>query len=111
MEALVCQLYGKKWQSVDDLHYEIHCARGSAAMRVISTTSGYMSKVSSSNLEKSHCSSSINPLPLAHGHSWEVGNVSNVVSWNLCGLDPNLLQKRSWNYSLVRAREHAQSCN
>lgn len=27
-EALVCQLYGKKCQSVDVLHYEIHCARG-----------------------------------------------------------------------------------
>ena len=27
-EALVCQLYGKKCQSVDVLRYEIHCARG-----------------------------------------------------------------------------------
>lgn len=27
-EALVCQLYGKKCQSVDVLSYEIHCARG-----------------------------------------------------------------------------------
>jgi len=26
-EALVCQLYGKKCQSVDVLRYEVHCAR------------------------------------------------------------------------------------
>ena len=27
-EKLVCQLYRKKCQSLDVLHYEIHCARG-----------------------------------------------------------------------------------
>ena len=27
-EALICQLYGKKCQSVDLLRYEIHCAKG-----------------------------------------------------------------------------------
>ena len=28
MEALVCQIYGKRCQSVDMLRYEIHCAKG-----------------------------------------------------------------------------------
>ena len=27
-EALVYQIYGKKRQTVDVLHYEIHCAKG-----------------------------------------------------------------------------------
>ena len=27
-EALVCQIYGKKCQSVDVLRYEIHCTKG-----------------------------------------------------------------------------------
>ena len=27
-EALVCQMYGKKCQSVDMLRYQIHCAKG-----------------------------------------------------------------------------------
>ena len=44
--------------------YEIHCAKGSAAMPVISRTSRYKSKLPSRNLEKSHCSASVYPLPL-----------------------------------------------
>ena len=46
-------------------------------------------------------------IPTPGGHGWEV--TKSQMSWNLCGLDLSRLQKRFWNYSPVRAREHARS--
>lgn len=67
-EALVCQLYEKKYQMCCSMRSIIPETEKSspgpfAAMRVIFTTSRDKSKLSSTNLEKSHLSSSVNPLP------------------------------------------------
>jgi len=61
-------------------------ARGCAAMRVISKTSRYKSKLSSSNLVKSHRSTSGNPLP--SWARWKVDNISNVVEFVWIGSKP-----------------------
>ncbi|KAK3741099.1 hypothetical protein QZH41_013917, partial [Actinostola sp. cb2023] len=61
-------------------------ARGCAAMRVISKTSRCKSKLSSSNLEKSHRSTSGNPLP--SWARWKVDNISNVVEFVWLGSKP-----------------------
>ena len=66
----MCQMYGKRCQSVDMLRYEIHCVKGrkvepEALLQCewLFTTSRSKRKLSSSNLEKGHCSPSGNPLP------------------------------------------------
>ena len=69
-EALVCQLYRKKCDSVDALRYQIHCARGGkvepealppreSSLRLYKLPG---SKLPGSNLEKSHHFASGNPL-------------------------------------------------
>ena len=108
-EALVCQICEKKCQSVDMLRYEIHCAKGGkvesealppcdSSLRLHVTSS----KLSTSNLEESHCSPSVNPLPWRE----RLGSRQYIkMSWNVWGLDSSLLKKRCWNYSPVRVQE------
>ena len=66
----MCQLYGKKCDSVDALRYQIHCARGGkverealppceSSLRLHVTIK---SKLAGSNLERSHHFASGNPL-------------------------------------------------
>ena len=86
----MCQLYGKKCQSVDVMRYEIHCARGGkieSSLRLHITRANYQAAIWRRALA---------PLPVIfspHGHGWEVGNISNA--WNLCGFDRSQLQERS----------------
>ena len=84
-EGLVCQITGrgaKVW--ICCVMRSIVPKAGRLSQRLccsasLSTTSRNKSKLSSSNLEKSHCSPSGNPLP--GGHGWKVDNISNVVKF------------------------------
>ena len=97
-EALVCQLYGKKCQSVDVMRYEIHCATGGKIepQALPPCESSLRLHVTRANYQAAIWRRALAPLPVIfspHGHGWEVGNISNA--WNLCGFDLNRLQKRS----------------
>jgi len=86
MEALVCQLYGKKCQSVDVLRYEIHCTRGGkfepealplweSSLRLHVTRENYQAAI----WRRAVVLLPIIPSP--HGHGWEVDNVSNGMEF------------------------------
>ena len=83
-EALVCQLYGKKCQSVDVLRYEIHCTRGGKVEpeALPPCESSLRLHVARANYQAAIWRKAIVPLPVIpspHGHGWEVDNTSSVV--------------------------------
>ena len=87
-EALVCQLYGRKCQSVDVLRYEIHCARGGKVEpeALPPCESSLRLHVARANYQAAIWRKAIVPLPVIpspHGHGWEVDNTSNVVKFVL----------------------------
>ena len=92
-EALVCQLYGKKSDSVDALRYQIHCARGGkvepealppceSSLRLHVTRANYQAAI----WRRAIISRPVIPSP--HGHGWEVDNISNVVKFVWLGSKP-----------------------
>ena len=92
-EAHVCQIYGKKCQSVDVLHYEIHCVKGGkvepealppceSSLRLHVTTANYQAAI---------WKRAIVPIPVIlypGGHVWKVDNISNVVKFVWFGFKP-----------------------
>lgn len=92
-EALVCQLYGKKCQSVDVLRYEIHCTRGGKVEpeALPPCLSSLRLHVTRANYQAAIWRRAIVPLPVIpspHGHGWEVDNISNVVEFVWLGSKP-----------------------
>ena len=93
MEALMCQLYGKKCDSVGALRYQIHCARGEkvepeallpceSSLRLQVTRENYQAAI----LRRAIISRPVISSP--HGHGWEVDNISNVVKFVWLGSKP-----------------------
>lgn len=92
-EALVCQLYGKKCQSVNVLRYEIHCARGGKVEpeALPPCESSLRLHVTRANYQAAIWRRAIDPLPVIpspHGHGWEVDDISNVVKFVWLGSKP-----------------------
>jgi len=92
-EALVCQLYGKKCQSVNVLRYEIHCARGGKVEpeALPPCESSLRLHVTRANYQAAIWRRAIDPLtviPSPHGHGWEVDDISNVVKFVWLGSKP-----------------------
>ena len=93
MEALMCQLYGKKCDSVGALRYQIHCGRGEkvepeallpceSSLRLQVTRENYQAAI----LRRAIISRPVISSP--HGHGWEVDNISNVVKFVWLGSKP-----------------------
>jgi len=85
-EALVCQIYGKRCQSVDVLRYGIHCAKGGKVdpEALPSCESSLRLHVTRANYQAAIWRRAIVPLPVIPspgGHGWEVDNISNVVEF------------------------------
>ena len=92
-EALVCQIYGKKCQSVDVLRYEIHCAKGGKVEpeALPPCQSSLRLHVTRANYQAAIWKRAIVPLPVIPspgGHGWEVDNISNVVKFVWLGSKP-----------------------
>ena len=93
-EALMCQLYGKKCDSVDALRYQIHCDRGGkvepealppceSSLRLHVTRANYQAAIWRGAII-------LRPvIPSPHGHGWEVDNISNVMKSVWLGSKPN----------------------
>ena len=83
-EALVCQIYGKKCQSVDVLRYEIHCAKGGKVEpEALPPWQSFLRfHVTRANYQAAIWKRAIVPfsvIPSPGGHGWEAYNISNVV--------------------------------
>ena len=92
-EALVCQLYGKKSQSVDVLRYEIHCAKGGkvAPEALPPCKSSLRLHVTRANYQVAIWRRAIDPLPVIpspNEQGWEVDNISNAVEFVWLGSKP-----------------------
>ena len=92
-EALVCQIYGKKCQSVDMLRYEIHCAKGGKVEpeALPPCESSFRPHVTRANYQAAIWKRAVVPLPVIPspcGHGWEVENISNVVKFVWLGSKP-----------------------
>ena len=92
-EALVCQIYGKKCQSVDMLRYEIHCAKGGKVEpeALPPCESSFRPHVTRANYQAAIWKRAVVPLaviPSPCGHGWEVENISNVVKFVWLGSKP-----------------------
>ena len=79
-EALVCQIYGKKCQSVDVLRYEILCAKGGKVEpeALPPCESSSRLHVTRANYQAAIWKRAIVPLPVIPspcGHGWEVDNI------------------------------------
>ena len=92
-EALVCQIYGKKCQSVDVLRYEIHCAKGGkvepealppceSSLRLHVTRANYQAAIWKRAIVL------LPVIPSPCGRGWEVDNISNVVKFVWLGSKP-----------------------
>ena len=82
-KALVCQIYGKKCQSVFVLRYEIHCAKGGKAEpeALPPCESSLRLHVTRANYQAAIWKRAIVPLPVIPSPCWEVDNISNVVKF------------------------------
>ena len=86
-------MYGKKCDSVDALHYQIHCARGGkvepealppceSSLRLHVTRANYQAAIRRRAIIWRPV------IPSPHGHGWEVDNISNVMKFVWLGSKP-----------------------
>ena len=91
-EAIVCQIYGKKYQSVDVLRYEIHCAKGGKVEpEALPPCESSLRHVTRANYQAAIWKRAIVPLsviPSPGEHGLEVDNISNVVRLVWLGSKP-----------------------
>jgi hypothetical protein len=92
-EALICQLYGKKCQSVDLLRYEMHCAKGGKVdpQALPPCLSSLRLHVTRANFQAAIWRRATIPcpeIPSPQGHGWEVDNESNEVKFVWLGSKP-----------------------
>ena len=89
-EALMCQIYGKRCQSVDMLRYEIHCTKDrKVEPEALLQCESFYDRLHVTRVNypaaiwKSHCST-------PGGHGWEVDNISNIMKFVWLGSKPAL---------------------
>ena len=89
----MCQIYGRKCQSVDVLRYEILCAKGGKVEpeALPPCESSSRLHVTRANYQAAIWKRAIVPLPVIPspcGHGWVLDNISNVVKCVWLGSKP-----------------------
>ena len=89
----MCQIYGKRCQSVDMLRYDIHCVKGRKVEleALLQCESSLRLHVTRANYQAAIWKRAIVPLPVIPspgGHGWEVDNISNVAKFVWLGSKP-----------------------
>ncbi len=92
-ETLICQLYGKKCQSVDLLRYEIHRAKGGKVepQALPPCQSSLRLHVTRANFQAAIWRRATVPCPVIpspEGHGWKVNNKSNEIEFVWLGSKP-----------------------